>query len=328
MFDSLVALQLIKENKIRFPILIWGEETYLRDRIKRDLINTYLDKRLLTFNYEEIKENGQNLSKIFELLVSPPILSPNRMIFVHLDIFSTSEINQLAQKISSLPVSSSLFVGYSQSSPPKELLKVVSDKSGMIIKVNRPPTETLKQIFKNLISSRDKTISQEALDFLIQDKRNLQYLRMEIEKVLLFAHDKNEITLDDLLKVYSIPEEEDIFPLMDTLFEGKIAKNLKILNNFLSQGEYPSLLISRLASQIRSTYKVSHLNEKESGLHPYFYKKLKNYSRRIKPYLLESALVILAQTDEKLKSGKADPIFLVNQAFLKIGLLWRNFGTS
>ncbi len=324
MVDSIQALQLIKEKKMRFPLLIWGEEVYLRDRIKKDIINSYLEKRLLAFNYQEIKEDGQGINEVLELLINPPILSPYRILYVHLDIYSASEINQLAFKLSSIPPSPSLFIGYSVEMPPKELLKVVSDKGGMAIKVAKPPLETLRSLLKTIFTNRGKTVSPEALELLTQDKRDLQYIRMEIEKILLNSFDKNEVTLEDMLQVYTPPVEEEIFPLLDSLFEGKVAKSLRILGNILSMGESPSFLLSRLASQVRNTYKTTYLDEKETGFHPYMYRKLKNFSRKIRPSHLESALLILALTDEKLKSGKGDPMLLVNQAFLKIGLLWQS----
>lgn len=323
MINGLQAIKLIREKKIKFPLLLWGPEVYLRDRIKRELINSYLEKRLIAFNFQEVKNSDLKLNEIVNALLEPPLLSPGRIFFIHLSSYSKSELTQLAFSLEKIELFNTYFVGYSPESLPQEFTKVINNRGGTIINLIKPAAKTVLDFIKDLFTRAGMSVEDRVVETLVSDKRDLQTLRMEVEKLILYASDKKTVLMEDLLQVYSSPEGDNIFSLIDGLFEGKTGKSLKTLTYLTSIGESPSAILSVMASQIRGAFKTLYLNEKETGLHPFVYRKLRTYAKRMHPRHLELALLILADTDEKIKSGKGDSNFLINQAVIKVGQLWK-----
>lgn len=323
MIDGLQAIKLIREKKIKFPLLLWGPEVYLRDRIKRELINSYLEKRLIAFNFQEVKNGDLKINEIVNTLLEPPLLSPGRIFFIHLNNYSKSDLTQLAYSLEKIELFNTYFVGYSPETLPQEFTKVINSKGGTIIKLSKPIAKAVSTFIKDLFSRAGVIVEDKVIETLVNDNRDLQTIRMETEKLILFALDKKTVLMEDLMQVYSPPEEENIFSLIDNLFEGKTGRSLRILTYLTSIGEPPSVILSALAYQVRGAFKTLYLNEKETGLHPYVYRKLKAYAQRMHPRHLELALLILADTDEKIKSGRGDSNFLINQAVIKVGQLWK-----
>ena len=116
------------------------------------------------------------------------------------------------------------------------------------------------------------------------------------------------------------------FDVADAVLEGKVEAALVSLRQALSTGVDPVLIVSALASSIRTMAKVSSLPRNSNsyqaasslGLPPWQIDKARRQLAGWSPTTLSSAVISLAQCDSDIKGASADPIYALERTILAI----------
>lgn len=140
---------------------------------------------------------------------------------------------------------------------------------------------------------------------------NTWALSSQIKKFIAFKKGKT-ITLKDIKDFVRQEASAVIFQALDALSDGKRAKALQHLAVHLARGESPFYLLGMLSYQIRNMLLAKKITEgrlsfKESGLHPYVFKKLALSARRFSEQDLKKALRKIFEMDRDIKTGKVEP---------------------
>ena len=102
------------------------------------------------------------------------------------------------------------------------------------------------------ISAQNKTITQEALFILEQiGGTNLRQLALELEKLVVYLGNRDQITAKDVLVISSANAQASIFHLNEAFKQRQIKKILSIINIMLKNGEDPIRLLALLSSNLR-----------------------------------------------------------------------------
>lgn len=225
---------------------------------------------------------------------------------------------ELAQDIlNSLDVNVVVFVGDVQART--KLYKFIN-QNGKIIECNKIKTKKdLAPWIVSLARQNGKIISLENANYMLQicgtDKLMLSN---EIQKLVDYTGEKEEIKKEDIEEVGVRTLETIIFDLTDSVGNRNISVSLRYLDELLIQKEplqkilimiarhFKSLLITKIC--IRKNQSVSEeLNIK----FPFIVNKYKEQCRKFKEEELENILINLSNLDSDSKVGKID---------LKIGL--------
>ncbi len=116
------------------------------------------------------------------------------------------------------------------------------------------------------------------------------------------------------------------FDVADAVLEGKVEAALISLRQALATGVDPVLIVSALASSIRTMAKVSSLPRNSNsyqaasslGLPPWQIDKARRQLAGWSPTTLSSAVISLAECDSDIKGASADPIYALERTILAI----------
>lgn len=149
-------------------------------------------------------------------------------------------------------------------------------------------------------------------------------IEKEIEKLSIY---NSHITLEDVQALVCIEPADDVFKMVNALFERNGLRFLSYYRNFRSQNMETVAIIALIASQIRFLYQVDVLmnqnytkEEIASTLkaHPYRVQVNMQTARKFGCDELLEQLNELAQLDQNLKSGKIDKDLGFEQFALKL----------
>ncbi len=147
---------------------------------------------------------------------------------------------------------------------------------------------------------------------------SLSQLVNETAKCALYCGPDRPIDRTAVLEIGAHSLETNVFLLVDRVMAGRTADALHILHDLVDMKEEPLKLLSLLERQFRIVYQVSFYLQigytqsavaSKIGLHPYVVKLAAGQAKHFTVDVLEKMMVRCAETDERIKTGRADKLF-------------------
>ncbi len=159
-----------------------------------------------------------------------------------------------------------IFISYSDSvDSRRKLVKLIGSKG--ISKKLDANDSYLEDYILNYTKDNgykfDKTL---CLYLMSRCGHNLDNLRNELDKLMLYKIDSKVITKEDINKLTNENIEDSIFDLVSAIIKKDSSKAIRLYNNFALDGMDASQIINLLASQVRLLFQVKRLyNEGKSN---------------------------------------------------------------
>lgn len=159
-----------------------------------------------------------------------------------------------------------IFISYSDSvDSRRKLVKLIGSKG--ISKKLDANDSYLEDYILNYTKDNgykfDKTL---CLYLMSRCGHNLDNLRNELDKLMLYKIDSKVITKEDINKLTNENIEDSIFDLVSAIIKKDSSKAIRLYNNFALDGMDTSQIINLLASQVRLLFQVKRLyNEGKSN---------------------------------------------------------------
>lgn len=194
----------------------------------------------------------------------------------------------------------------------KELKEVSTVKSFSLI-----DEKDIISYTKNFFESNNKKIDYDALrEISLRINSNTMVLDSELNKLLIYKINSDNINLDDVKKVITKYEEEgNIFKLVNAVINKDKASIFNLYKELIENKEEPQVIISLLESNIRLILctkillEEGYTKEKIASYlkeHPYRVGISINYSRNISLNELVKMLKNLSILDYEIKTGEID----------------------
>jgi DNA polymerase-3 subunit delta len=159
----------------------------------------------------------------------------------------------------------------------------------------------------------DFKIDSNALKYLFQiSNDDLNYIKNELDKLMMYKWEEKEITIKDIEEIVSFPNESDAFKLIDYIVQKDSKKALKTYYHILDK-EDPIKIITILANQIRLIYQIKVMSNQSNEeiasdlkVHPYRVKLGREKARNYDENSLIDILYSLSEIDISIKSGTID----------------------
>ncbi|MGX9135339.1 DNA polymerase III subunit delta [Rummeliibacillus sp. JY-2-4R] len=175
-----------------------------------------------------------------------------------------------------------------------------------------PKEHDLAVWVQNEVSSRGKTIDEEAISKLIEMVgMDMIHLQSEIEKISLYLGDEKNISISLVDELVAKTLEQDAFKMLNAYLRHDISQCLSIYHDLIRQKQEPIMLVALLASQIRLMSNVYYLLKKgyhpgqiakQLKVNPYRVKRIVEDHRNVSDESLLKALYGLSEVDLQLKS--------------------------
>jgi DNA polymerase-3 subunit delta len=216
---------------------------------------------------------------------------------------------------------------------PVDFTVLVIIHSGTISNLDSEPYKTLRAhnfIFeakelrgKNLIKwlidhieKNGKKISEETAQMLVDisgESRNM--LEAQLEKIITFMNDENEITLEHVQNLSTSLKQHTIFDLQNALGRKEKDKSIQIAYNLLDNGAEPVFIVAMLTRYFTGISKINELNKMNlplqqaarfAGTHHFYYKDYQQARNRYSDDILVNVFRALLKADLSIKTTSAD----------------------
>lgn len=296
--------------------ILYGENAVMLDNFIEELMKSKDISDKIVYDYSEC-----NIKDVIEECSYNDLFGSKKMVVLDNSVFLTSkgslEDKTFDSYISS-PNENTVLVFKVICEKLDERKKLVRDlKSKSIVKEFKDLDKTningyINSYFTNLGYKIDYNAVSEIISRIGETRR---VLYSELEKLELYKIKDKHITIEDVKKVVTKYDEDNIFKLVDAV----IQKNKKLIFNtykkLVSDKEEPAVIISLLANNIMLILECSILlNEGMSSKdiasklkeHPYRVSLAINNSYKVKKEELIDNLNKLAELDYQIKTGEVD----------------------
>src|SRR6267154_1733916 len=319
-------------------ILLLGEEPYLRDACRTQLIERFVTEASRTWAVSRYSVERDETQAAFEQAQTFPMLSPQQVVFLE----DVQAIEKLGEKHRDEAVAQ---VGaYLEDPAPFTVLvleatgldqrmklgKLLADKTlvvecGLGEKAEQrlaSATALARVMAKEEDVEFEKGAAEDLAEFVAAD---LMRLKTEIGKLASYAGERKLIRRQDVRAMVISEKTTTVWELADMLASRQPKKALEFLDRLLRDGEEPLPMLGAMTWMYRKLIKASELKgvtngwqaARTLGMRPEQAElALQNAHKISKPRLL-SGLHALRNADDRLKGGGAEPRtvmeFLVTQ---------------
>ncbi|GBR77401.1 DNA polymerase III subunit delta [Candidatus Termititenax dinenymphae] len=322
--------------------LLGGKENFLLEQAVRVLKQKHVQPSMEAFSLDVIPENEKNVDRLINSLQMIPSFSPSRLVLVYNPFFlkpprrSKDEENDNPEKqeTSALDKNSETLL-YSA-------LENLPDGVTVVFVINGTVDQRLKfskfiqkhgeiRLFEEFkpwekdkaaawaidhLKKKNYTITREAAEFLVETAGlSAGALAGEADKLMLYAADRNKLTLADV-KTMSSQGGLNTYDLGEALRRKDLPEALRLLMLLFKDGAAPQMLLGTIASQLRTFLQIKELQGRR--VHPSEIASL----LKINPWKLEKILLPdlakhnfaqlktvyyeLQNADYRMKTGQGD----------------------
>ena len=290
--------KVINQNKKNY--LFYGENAGLKnDIIKENFKSKFKNK---TFNYDE-NEILKNKDKFFEEILSSSFFEKEKLIIVSR---STDKIIDIAEEIIKRNIDSLFVIFVSEKLEKKSKIRNLFEKNkdSICVPFYQDNYQSLAILTKKFFNKIKMPISQEILNTIVEKSNgNRESLYNELEKIENYSKNKRKLSLNDIIKLINLSENNSISELVDFCLAKNERKILSILNDNNFSNEDAIMIIRTFLNKTKRLIKLQNeiKNNKNTDLvistykPPIFWKdkelvkdQLKNWSEKSIKNLLYS----------------------------------------
>ena len=298
--------------------LFYGNnKSIINDKIN-NIINKYniVDNNIIKYDLED------NLDNIIEEASMISLFGDTKLILINTTFKEEIDIDKLEEYLKHYNNNIYIvFMSNDKVDTRRKLYKLIT-KYGTIEEVTSD-NNYIRSYIKEYIKDYKMDINY----FLSKVSDNLDNIKNELDKLMLYKLEDKNITNKDIDDLVISNVEEDIFALTDSVITNNIDKSITLYNKFMEKNYEPVYIIGLLGNQFTLLYQVKKLynmgknnNDIASilGVHPYRVKLAIQNSYYYTEEDLIKYIYKLGNLDKDIKTGNIDKtlgleLFLINK---------------
>lgn len=327
--SSQELLARIEQGKAVPAVLLLGDEPYLRDMCRAELIEKFVPEAVRAWAVARYSAGRGETQAALEQAQTLPMLAPRQVVFLE----EVEAIEKLGEKNRDA-AAAQLEAYFSDPAPftvlvleaagldqRMKLAKLLVEKT-LVVEVGLGENEDRRHaaavaLAKAMAREQGVTLEPGAAEDLAEFvAADLLRLKTEIVKLATFAGERKSISRHDVSALVISQKTTTVWELADLLAEKKAAQALEFLARLLREGEEPPMLLGGIAWMYRKLVEASEVKgavngwqaARALGMPPERAELAVRCARKItQPRLLEG-LRALRLADDRLKgSGSQDP---------------------
>jgi len=296
--------------------LFYGEEDFLIEE-KINSLKSRIENPSL--NIEIIDGDNYSPECFAAALQTQPLLGGEKLVIVRNLKLSAENQEGLISLIKNIPPEVKVVFQAETIDKRSRFYRMASEQGEVLEFRSFAPWELdqLLDWIETYVRRRGKIITEGAARLLQEiSGNNLRVLSGEIEKLLTYIGERDQINEEDVLALAS-PGETSAFSLLDALREKDLKKALSVFQVLLRNREDLFQLLSLLATQYRLMLQIKSLPGQEKDPwkiaksvkgSPYFVKKCLEGIGRFTQEKLKKSLESLLEANLKLKTGESQTV--------------------
>jgi DNA polymerase III subunit delta len=314
----------LKKGKPIPALLLLGEEAYLRDACRAQLIDAYVPEAARTWALSRYSAERGEIQPALDQAQTVPMLSPQQVVFLEeaeaIEEFVEKKreeaVKQLEIYLDDPAPFTVLVIEAAHLDQRMRLAKILAEKS-LTVSValgNNPDQRNASAVALARTLAREQGIAFEpgaAEDLAESVAADLQRLKTEIEKLATYAGDRKTIFRRDVAVMVISEKAATVWEFADLLATRRSKTALEFLERLLRDGEEPLSIVGALAWMYRKLIEASELTNswqaaRSLQMPPDKAEAAIRNARQITRPRLLAGLRALQRTDDRLKSGEKD----------------------
>lgn len=315
----------IKTGQFRQAYLLYGEEAYLKQQYKKNLIHA-LNPDEDTMNFQVCSGKGINVRELIDLCETMPFFADRRVILLEDTGFFKNKCDELADYMKTLPDYVYLIFAETEVDKRSRMYKAVKG-CGRIAEFTRQDEKTLLRWAAGILGKEGKRITQKDMELLLtMTGTDMGNIRMELEKVISYTQGRDVVTEEDIRAVCTTQITNKIFDMVRAVTEKKQKRALDLYYDLLTLKEPPMRILFLLARQYRQlllTRKMTAEGASQSeiasrlGVPSFAVKNLVSCARAYEIPELEQAVEDFVDAEEAVKTGRLGDVLSVELLIIK-----------
>lgn len=241
--------------------LLYGEERLLLNQAVETIRSQAIPAELMDFNYEMVPGEKITGRQIVDMANTMPFMAERRVLVIDQPTMLSSQAKGdggkadeealLAYLDSPNPYCTLIFKGDDKVDKRKKLYKQLNSKA-VAAEFSLLKGEQLEDWISAYVRAQQKEMDRSALAYLsAMGSYTLEILANELDKIVLFAGDKERITLPMVQEIATKTVEANVFELIDAIGTKKGQKAVTLLQDTLYLGEAPLKILALLVRHFR-----------------------------------------------------------------------------
>jgi DNA polymerase III subunit delta len=306
-------------------VLLLGEEPYLRDSCRAQLIAKFVPEAARTWAVSRYSADHGETQQALEQAQTLPMLCPKQVVFLE----EVEAIEKLGEKNRDAAIAqleeyfenpapfTTLVLEASGLDQRMKLAKLLMEKA-LVVSVALGEDagerrEAAVSLAKSMAQEQDVKFENGAAEDLAEFvAADLMRLKTEIDKLATFAGEKKLIARQDVSTLVVSEKTTTVWELADLLATRKSARALEFLDRLLRDGEEPLPMLGAIAWMYRKLIEASELKgisngwqaARALGMRPEQAELALQAAHRISKPRLLNGLRALQRADDQLKRGE------------------------
>ena len=317
--------------------LLCGEESFLVRTYADRIVKACVDESFADFNVHIIDAESPDLSEVYDLSLSVPMMAPAKCVSVKnypVSEATSDNLEQLKDLVKDNPEDNALIFSFTSEKPEGKnftAMKKIFAQYGFVVDFSKQTLSDLALTLERGAKKRGVSFEKGVARYMVENIGDeLDVLQNELEKVCAYCDktvkksDVDAVCIKSLdIKVFNMTKAltsgnfDSAFGMLEKLFEQKDADEFMILGALISQ--YTDIY------RAKSAYASGKPVKEIADAFPSLYKgrdfkltSVKNVCINMSFESLANCLEILADTDRKFKSSQEDKKLILENTLVKL----------
>jgi DNA polymerase III subunit delta len=308
-------------------VLLLGEERYLRDACRQQLIERYIPEAVRTWAVSRYSADNGETQNALEQAQTLPMVSSQQVVFLQ----DVETIEKLGEKKRDAAVEhleaylgdpapfTVLVLEATALDQRMKLGKLLADKA-LVVEVDLGENPEARQaaavaVARTIAAAKSVELEPGAAEDLAEFvAADLMRLKTEIEKLATYAGHRRRIRRHDVSALVISEKSTTVWELADMLAERRQKTALEFLDRLLRDGEEPLPMLGAIAWMYRKLIEASEVKgltngwqaARALGMNPERAEFALRSARKISKSRLLDGLQALQEADDRLKGGEKD----------------------
>jgi DNA polymerase-3 subunit delta len=311
------VLSAVKIGSFSPVYLLFGEEDYLVEEAAETIIAAALKNADKAFNLDVLRATDADAREIVACASAFPVVSERRVVVVREPEKLTGRDPELLITYIENPLASTVLLLVSVKPDFRTKLFATAKSRGVALEFRPLYENRIPGWITEQVQFLGKRIDLQGAKLLAAcSAPSLREVRNEIDKLCMYAGERTELTVADVSAVVGMSREFTPFELQKAVGVRDAGRAIAILERLLETGVAIPLIIATLTRFFMTLSKVHDLKRRGSSfgemaaavhIPPFFFREIEEAINHQPPESCEQAFLLLAEADERTKSGVADP---------------------
>lgn len=315
----------IKSGNFKQAYLLYGEETYLKQQYKQNLVKA-LNPDQDTINFHHYEGKGTDVRELIDLCETMPFFADRRVVLLEDTGFFKNKCEELADYMKELPEYLCLVFVESEVDKRSRMYKAVKG-CGTISEFAKQDEKTLMRWAAGLLGKEGRKITQRDMELLLtKTGTDMGNIRMELEKLISYTHGRDVVTAEDIEEICTTQTTNQIFAMVKAVTEKNQKRALELYYDLLTLKEPPMRILFLLAKQYRQLLQAKQFGTAglaqseiaaKLGVPAFVVRNIMTCARAYSVSELEQAVADFVDAEEAVKTGRLEDKLSVELLIIK-----------